>query len=86
MMADLSWHTNGTDKFQFVEQMIKHIANIITGCRILGCRRAVKSDVKTMGLTHSLHLKLMVLRVGEVNRIPGVLNLFHNLGTFYSKS
>ena len=25
-----------------------------------------------MGLTHSLHLKLMVLRVGEVNRIPGV--------------
>ena len=25
-----------------------------------------------MGLTHSLHLKLLVLRVGEVSRIPGV--------------
>ena len=25
-----------------------------------------------MGLTHSLHLKLQVLRVGEVNGIPGV--------------
>ena len=25
-----------------------------------------------MGLTHNLHLKLMFLRVGEVNRIPGV--------------
>ena len=36
------------------------------------CRRASKSDVKTMGLTHSLHLKLLPLRVGEVNRIPGV--------------
>ena len=36
------------------------------------CRRACKSDVKTMGLTHSLHLKLFVLRVGEVSRIPGV--------------
>ena len=36
------------------------------------CRRAGKSDVKTMGSTHSLHLKLLVLRVGEVNRIPGV--------------
>ena len=28
--------------------------------------------MKTMGLTHSLHLKLFVLRVGEVNGIPGV--------------
>ena len=36
------------------------------------CRRADKSDVKTMGLTHSLHLKLPVLSVGEVNGIPGV--------------
>ena len=36
------------------------------------CRRADKSDVKTMGLTHSLHLKLYVLRMGEVNGIPGV--------------
>ena len=25
-----------------------------------------------MGSTHSLHLKLKVLRVGEVNGIPGV--------------
>ena len=36
------------------------------------CRRTGKSGVKTMGLTHSLHLKLLVLRVGEVNGIPGV--------------
>ena len=36
------------------------------------CRRAGKSDVKIMGSTHNLHLKLSVLRVGEVNRIPGV--------------
>ena len=36
------------------------------------CRRDGKSDVKTMGLTHSLHLKLLFLRVGEVNGIPGV--------------
>ena len=36
------------------------------------CRRAGKSGVNTMGLTHSLHLKLSVLRVGEVNGIPGV--------------
>ena len=35
-------------------------------------RRDVKSEVKIMGLTHSLHLKLLVLRVGEVNGIPGV--------------
>ena len=28
--------------------------------------------MKTMGLTHSLHLKLFVLSVGEVNGIPGV--------------
>ena len=25
-----------------------------------------------MGSTHSVHLKLLVLRVGEVNGIPGV--------------
>ena len=36
------------------------------------CRRGIKSDVKVMGLTHELHLKLMLLRVEEVNRIPGV--------------
>ena len=36
------------------------------------CRREGKSDVKTMGSTHDLHLKLPFLRVGEVNGIPGV--------------
>ena len=36
------------------------------------CRREGKSDVKTMGSTHSLHLKLFFLRMGEVNGIPGV--------------
>ena len=36
------------------------------------CRRVGKSDVKTMGSTHSLHLKLSILRVGEVIGIPGV--------------
>ena len=36
------------------------------------CRRTGKSDVKIMGSTHNLHLKLSALRVGEVNRIPGV--------------
>ena len=36
------------------------------------CRRESKSDVKLMGLTHDLHLKLFFLRVGEVNGIPGV--------------
>ena len=36
------------------------------------CRRDGKSDVKTMGSTHSLHLKLSFLRVGEVTGIPGV--------------
>ena len=36
------------------------------------CRRGSKSEVKTMGLTHSLLLKLFFLRVGEVNGIPGV--------------
>ena len=36
------------------------------------CRREGKSDVKTMGLTHSLRLKLFFLRVGEVTGIPGV--------------
>ena len=33
-----------------------------------------------MGLTHSLHLKLCVLRVGEVNRIPGVAVKFVDIG------
>ena len=37
------------------------------------CRRGVKSDVKTVGSTHKLHLKLILLRVGEVNGIPGVV-------------
>ena len=36
------------------------------------CRRVGKSDVKIMGLTHNLHLKLLFLRVGEVDGIPGV--------------
>ena len=36
------------------------------------CRRKSKSDVKIMGLTHNLHLKLFFLRVGEVTGIPGV--------------
>ncbi len=31
-----------------------------------------KSDVKTMGSTHSLHLKLSFLSVGEAGGIPGV--------------
>ena len=36
------------------------------------CRRESKSDVKIMGLTHNLHLKLFFLRVGEVSGIPSV--------------
>ena len=36
------------------------------------CRRDSKSDVKIMGSTHNLRLKLLLLRVGEVNGIPGV--------------
>ena len=36
------------------------------------CRRDCKSDVKIMGSTHDLHLKLWFLRVGEVTGIPGV--------------
>ena len=36
------------------------------------CRREGKSDVKIMGSTHDLHLKLLFLRVGEVSGIPGV--------------
>ena len=36
------------------------------------CRRGSKSDVKCMGSTHALRLKLFLLRVGEVNGIPGV--------------
>ena len=36
------------------------------------CRRDCKLDVKIMGSTHDLRLKLWFLRVGEVNGIPGV--------------
>ena len=36
------------------------------------CRRDCKSDVKFMGLTHDLHLKLFFLSMGEVSGIPGV--------------
>ena len=36
------------------------------------CRRDGKSEVKIMGSTHNLHLKLLFLRVGEVDGIPGV--------------
>ncbi len=37
-----------------------------------GGRREVKSDVKTMGSTHGLHLKLYFLSAGEANGIPCV--------------
>ena len=37
------------------------------------CRRDGKSEVKIMGSTHKLRLKLYLLRVGEVNGIPGVV-------------
>ncbi len=36
------------------------------------CRRGGKSDVKIMGSTQNLRLKLELLRVGEVNGMPGV--------------
>ncbi len=36
------------------------------------CRGDGKSDVKTMGSTHSLHLKLSFLSVGEAGGIPCV--------------
>ena len=36
------------------------------------CRRDCKSDVKIMGSTHNLRLKLFFLSVGEVSGIPGV--------------
>ena len=35
-------------------------------------RRLSKSDVKSMGSTHKLHLKLYLLSVGEVDGIPSV--------------
>ena len=35
-------------------------------------RRSGKSDVKTMGLTHRLHLKLLDLSEVEAGGIPGV--------------
>ncbi len=37
-----------------------------------GCRRDGKSGVKTMGATHSLHLKLSFLSGGEAGGIPCV--------------
>ena len=36
------------------------------------CRREDKSDVKIMGLTHNLHLKLFFLSDGEAGGIPCV--------------
>ena len=36
------------------------------------CRREDKSDVKFVGSTHKLRLKLFFLSVGEVNGIPSV--------------
>ena len=36
------------------------------------CRREDKSDVKPVGSTDSLHLKLFFLSAGEVSGIPGV--------------
>ena len=36
------------------------------------CRRDCKSDVKIMGSTHNLHLKLLFLSDGEVSGIPSV--------------
>ena len=36
------------------------------------CRRDGKSDVKIMGLTHNLHLKLLILSIGEESGIPSV--------------
>ena len=36
------------------------------------CRRDGKSEVKIMGSTHNLLLKLSFLRVGGVNGIPSV--------------
>ena len=36
------------------------------------CRRESKSDVKIMGSTHNLRLKLFFLSVGEVIGIPSV--------------
>ena len=35
-------------------------------------RRGCKSGVKSMGLTHKLHLKLYLLSAGEVDGIPCV--------------
>ena len=36
------------------------------------CRRGGKSDVKCMGSTHELHLKLSFLSAEGANGIPGV--------------
>ena len=36
------------------------------------CRRDGKSDVKIMGSTHNLHLKLETVSDGEAGGIPGV--------------
>ncbi len=38
----------------------------------MACRRESKSDVKTMGSTCGLHLKLFVLSTGEADGIPSV--------------
>ena len=44
------------------------------------CRRDCKSEVKIMGSTHNLLLKLRFLRVGEVSGIPGVEVKFVDIG------
>ncbi len=36
------------------------------------CRRDCKSDVKAMGSTYGLHLKLSFLSTGEADGIPSV--------------
>ncbi len=36
------------------------------------CRRESKSEVKSMGLTHKLLLKLFFLSIGEAGGIPSV--------------
>ncbi len=36
------------------------------------CSRADKADVKAGGSTPELHLKLLVLSIGEAGRIPSV--------------
>ena len=38
----------------------------------MACRRESKSEVKSMGLTHKLLLKLFFLSIGEAGGIPSV--------------